>query len=336
MPKSDAATSVFSLSNSALPARDRFGWYIDVVCQRIAPLSLASPYARDFTARVVSTDLGAAQLAGFSFPPLDAVRTLRHIRRDGSGPETYMLGLIQRVPMQVAQQRESVAVDAGELVLFNMSHPLKATFPDFGPRAVVTILRLPRASFPLPSDQTDRLLARPLSTRSATGSLLRHFMGSTLGQAADQPTAENQRLGPIAVDLAAAFLAGHLDAGNLLPAETRRRALVARIDAFIEANLSDPGLTPTAIASQHHISVRALHQLFSNEAESVMATVRRRRLERCREALAAPVLRQQPIGVLAAQWGFTSPAEFSRVFKRAYGATPRQFRHEISAAQSPR
>ncbi|MFF9510942.1 helix-turn-helix domain-containing protein [Streptomyces sp. NPDC014724] len=334
MSLSNAATSVLSQSNSGLSRPDRFAWFIDAVREGIAPFALSSPYSGDFTARVVSADLGAAQLATFSFPALDAVRTARHIRR--GDPETYMLGLIQRAPMQVAQKCETVAVRAGELVLFDTSYPLEAVFPDPGHRVVVTILRLPRASMPFPGDQVDRLLAQPLSTRSATGSLLRHLMGSALGQVADQSQAENQRLGTIAVDLATAFLAGHIDVSGLLPTETRRRALVARIGAFIEANLGDPGLTPAAIASQHHISVRTLHQLFSAEPEGVMATVRRRRLERCRQALATPSLRKQPIGVIAARWGFSSPGEFSRVFKRTYGETPRQFRDGTAAARSPR
>lgn len=331
---SHAATSVLSQSNSGLSRPDRFAWFIDAVREGIAPFALSSPYSGDFTARVVSADLGATQLATFSFPALDAVRTARHIRR--GDPETYMLGLIQRAPMQVAQKRETVAVRAGELVLFDTSYPLEAVFPDHGHHVVVTILRLPRASMPLPDDQVDRLLAQPLSTCSATGSLLRHLMGSALGPVADQSQTENQRLGTIAVDLAAAFLAGHIDASGFLPTETRRRALVARIGAFIEANLGDPGLTPAAIASQHHISVRTLHQLFNAEPEGVMATVRRRRLERCRQALATPSLRKQPIGVIAARWGFSSPGEFSRVFKRTYSETPRQFRDGTAAARSPR
>ncbi|MFI1188413.1 helix-turn-helix domain-containing protein [Streptomyces californicus] len=300
----------------------------------IAPFALSSPYSGDFAARVVSADLGAAQLATFSFPSLDAVRTARHIRR--SDPETYMLALIQRAPMQVAQKRETVAVRAGELVLFDTSYPLEAVFPDHGHQVVVTLLRIPRALMRLPDDQVDRLLAQPLSSRGAMGSVLRHLMGSALGQVADQSQAENRRLGTIAVDLAAAFLAGHLDVSGLLPTEARRRALVARIGEFIEANLGDPRLTPAAIAAHHHVSVRTLHQVFSAEREGVMANVRRRRLERCRHSLSASFLGQQPIGVIATRWGFSSPGEFSRVFKKAYGETPRQFRDRTAAARPPR
>jgi AraC-like DNA-binding protein len=328
-----AAASVVSLSNNGLAATDRFGWFVDVIHDQIAPLAMTSSHARDFPAQVRHTDLGAVQLARFAFPALDATRTARHIRRGGT--DTYMLALIHRSPMQVTQQNGSVAVDAGGLVFFDMAHPLEATFPDLGLGTVLTVLHLPRAAFPLPADQTDRLLAQPLSTHTATGSLLRHLMGTAFGQVTHQSKAENQRLGTIAVDLAAAFLAGHIDVSGLLPTETRRRALVARIGAFIETNLGDPGLTPATIASHHHISVRTLHQLFSAEPEGVMATVRRRRLERCRQALATPSPHKQPIGVIATRWGFSSPGEFSRVFRKTYGETPRQFRDGTPPAPSP-
>ncbi|MFJ6011357.1 helix-turn-helix domain-containing protein [Streptomyces sp. NPDC092952] len=326
MPQPADATPVVSMSNSDLAGQDRFGWYTDVVREGIAPFALASPYADDFTARVTATRIGDARLTAFSFLPLSAVRTPRLIRR--GDPESYQLGLIEGGPLQATQRRGTNAVQVGGLAFFDTSYPLEADFPDSGNGITVTILRLPKNTFPLPNDLVDRLLCRPLSSRSVTGSLLRHFMGSALRPDGDRSVNENTRLGGIAVDLAAAFLAGHLDSGSLLPAETRNRALMARIDAFIDANLGDPHLTPTAIASRHHMSVRALHQLFSTERNTVMGTVRRRRLERCREALGDPLLKGRSIGAIAAQWGFGSPAEFSRLFRRTYGTTPREFRRD--------
>ncbi|MFF2009459.1 helix-turn-helix domain-containing protein [Streptomyces sp. NPDC058195] len=332
MPQPTDATPVVSMSNSDLVGHDRFSWYADVVREGIAPLTLASPYADDFTARVEATKVGVVRLTAFSFLPLSAVRTPAHIRR--GDPETYQLGLVEGSPMRATQRREASDVQVGGLVFFDTSYPLEADFPDYGCEVVVSILSLPKSTFPLPSDHADRLLCRPLSSRSVTGSLLRHFMGSALHHVADQPTSESLRLGGIATDLVAAFLAGHLDSGKLLPVDTRTRALTARIYAFIDANLGDVQLTPAAIASQHHMSVRALHQLFSSEPNAVMGTVRRRRLERCREDLRDPLLQEQPIGAIAARWGFSSPAEFSRVFRRTYGTTPKEFRNESAQAHS--
>ncbi|MFC5890355.1 helix-turn-helix domain-containing protein [Kitasatospora aburaviensis] len=335
MPETSADTTpVLSLSNSDLAERERFDWYIDIVRDGIAPFALTSPYAKDFSAQVLTADLGVAQLARFSFPPLGAVRTHRHIRR--GDPETYQLALIHRGPMRVSQQREETSIPAGGLVLFDTSSPLDAHFPDLGDRAVVTILRVPKSLFPLCADSADRLRSRHLSSEGAAGSLLHHLLGSVLDQVDGRSLSESHRIGTIAVDLAATFLAGHLDAATTLPGETRRRALLARIRAFIEANLGDPRLTPAAIASQHHISVRTLHELFRSEPEPVMSTVRRRRLERCRADLADPGLRVYPIAVLAGRWGFASPAEFSRVFRRTYGVAPKQFRHEALGTGDPR
>jgi len=64
----------------------------------------------------------------------------------------------------------------------------------------------------------------------------------------------------------------------------------------------------------------------AHEPEGVAATIRRRRLERCRADLARPDLRQQLIQTIAARWGFTSTTAFSRTFRTAYDITPRDYR----------
>ncbi|MFF8999752.1 helix-turn-helix domain-containing protein [Streptomyces achromogenes] len=130
----------------------------------------------------------------------------------------------------------------------------------------------------------------------------------------------------MALDLTGACLAQHLDACDDLPAETRRQAMLARVNAFIDHNLGDPDLGPAEIAAHHHTSVRSLHALFRQQGESVAASIRRRRLERCRTGLTDPRMRLRPISAIAARWGFLRPADFSRAFRVAYGVTPRELR----------
>ncbi|MEW2374216.1 helix-turn-helix domain-containing protein [Streptomyces sp. NPDC006656] len=57
-----------------------------------------------------------------------------------------------------------------------------------------------------------------------------------------------------------------------------------------------------------------------------MAARLRRRLERCREELGRTGPWAYPVAVLAARWGFSGPAVFSRSFKEAYGVAPTEFR----------
>ncbi|MFD4862492.1 helix-turn-helix domain-containing protein [Streptomyces atratus] len=139
----------------------------------------------------------------------------------------------------------------------------------------------------------------------------------------------------MAVDLAAAFLSEHVDARHLLPPESRQQVLRAQIDSYIERHLGSSELTPAHVAAHHYISLRSLHRIFRDRQETVAASIRRRRLERCRADLADPRLAAYPIAVLATRWGFPVPADFSRAFRTAYGLSPRAFRHRAASADAP-
>lgn len=100
-----------------------------------------------------------------------------------------------------------------------------------------------------------------------------------------------------------------------------------RIGEFIRRRLGDPGLSPATIAAAHQISLRTLHRLFQQQGTTVAARIRRERLERCRADLSDPLMRSRSIHAIAADWGFTRPADFTRSFRAAYGLTPSDFRH---------
>ncbi|MEU7021580.1 helix-turn-helix domain-containing protein [Streptomyces sp. NPDC046203] len=108
------------------------------------------------------------------------------------------------------------------------------------------------------------------------------------------------------------------------------RALRARIQAYIDRHLTDADLTPQSIARAHHISLRYLHKLFEGEDATVSRWIQRRRLERSRRDLAR--YPHVTIGAVAHRWGFASAAHFSRVFRTAYGMSPRQWRTGEEAA----
>jgi AraC-like DNA-binding protein len=85
------------------------------------------------------------------------------------------------------------------------------------------------------------------------------------------------------------------------------------------------------VARRHFISRSYLDKLFETEAEGVARYIRERRLERCREELADPRMTEQSILDIATRWGFVSAAHFSRVFRAAYGMTPREARRQSGA-----
>ncbi|MGW6707970.1 helix-turn-helix domain-containing protein [Streptomyces sp. NPDC054956] len=181
------------------------------------------------------------------------------------------------------------------------------------------------------AERFDWFLAQRIPTDSGMGAILAQYMRSLAVHGEECGPAELERLGAVALDLVGAALAGRLGAEDEPDERARTEALLARIDAFIGHNLGDPELSPSVVAARHHISLRRLQLLFQERGESVAASVRRRRLERCRADLADPGQPTVPVHAVAVRWGFTNASVFSRLFRDTYGESPSGFRRAAVA-----
>lgn len=307
-----------------LPPADRFGLWLDVV-ESSAPALISSAHAHSFDAHARAVELGRLRLTDFTYPSLTMARTAKLIRR--ADPEMYQLSLTQAGVGAVTQQRRDSVVRAAEFTLLDNSRPFEARHEAPAGRLLNAItVNIPHAALPLPPARVARLLAGSSSASTGTGGLLAQFLRRIAAHPEQFTAADAGRLGDIAIDLIAAMLARQIDAEDTLPEEVRQHALRLRIEAFIDRNLGDPELTPPNIAAAHHISLRTLHRVFAGEEATVAGLVRRRRLERCRRDLADPLLAGQAVRLIAARWGFTDKAHFSRAFRAAYGHSPQAYR----------
>jgi AraC-like DNA-binding protein len=91
-----------------------------------------------------------------------------------------------------------------------------------------------------------------------------------------------------------------------------------------DGRLADPGLSPSSLAGELHVSVRTLHRAFAAAGEPVAAYIRRRRLEQARAELAVRAGRPG-VSEVAARWQFADGSHFVRAFRKQYGQTPSQF-----------
>ncbi|APE22074.1 MULTISPECIES: AraC family transcriptional regulator [Streptomyces] len=322
------------VSSGDLPDGERFEWFADMISREVMPTRLTSERPAEFTADAALLDLGELQVSEVAYAPLRSQRTPALIRR--GDPEQYQLGLVTKGAMTLVQHGNSCEAEVGDLVFWDTSRPSDARYVSDGDPGQLVILQLPRDVLPLPAKRLDSLLARRMPGGSGVGAVLVAFLRSLVAHGGECAPDELRRIGSTAVDLAAACLAQHTDAEEQLPAEVRARALIRRIHAFIEYNLGDPELSPVAVAAHHNMSVRALHQLFRGEGETVQARVRRRRLERCRADLLRPELLTYPVQAIAARWGFSGPAVFSRSFREAYGVSPTELRARAFTGEDSR
>jgi AraC-like DNA-binding protein len=102
-------------------------------------------------------------------------------------------------------------------------------------------------------------------------------------------------------------------------ADGARAALLHRILQRMETTLGNPDLSIVTLARDVGISPRYLRRLFAADQMSFAATLKARRLERCRADLTSPLHAQLGISEIAFRWGFNDAAHFSRSFRERYG-----------------
>lgn len=324
-------TTVFDATT--WPSAERFTRWCAMADTTLMPTRKHTDHADDFHATAHLLDLGAVRVARLALPQITTRRTAALIAR--GDPGQYQLMLALRGDIGLEQHGRTAVAGPGQMILCDSSRPFRSWMDGAGEQAVGLLAQFPKALLPLGPRDAERLLAARVDARGGVGALYAGFL-TRLGTAAAGYRADDApRLGGVLLDLATALLAHeaarHNDDGDGHRTEDRgsgasHTTQVARIDAFIETHLADPELTPAAIAAAHHISVRSLHRAFQKQGRSVGAWIRTRRLQRCRRDLADPALADLPVHRVAARWGFTRPADFTRAFRAAYGMTPSEFR----------
>ena len=164
----------------------------------------------------------------------------------------------------------------------------------------------------------------PLEGNGAARLLVRYMNALALEHAWLEPAA-----GAAAANAAVELLRAAVEPSVPTSRAAARAASRAEIRRHVRTHLQDPLLAPASIARAYAMSVRALHALFSDADTSVAGLVRSERLARCLEDLQRG--NGGSVTDIAFRWGFCDAAHFSRVFKRAFGATPSEIRHGAQA-----
>ncbi|MEV4121337.1 helix-turn-helix domain-containing protein [Micromonospora sp. NPDC049645] len=324
-----------TVDTTVLPPGERFGMWLDLVARTSAPLRIRSAHTDDFAARADFIALGPIQLVEYRYPSLDATRTRKLVRQ--SDPELYVLALTTGGIGTSSQDGRHSEILAGEFTFYDASRPHDVCHHATEPEredATSIITLIPHAALPLPPQRMAALYGGRMSGSEGIGALLAQFLLQVTAHPEQYHAADASRLGAVGLDLATTMLGRHLVAEDAVPTEVRRRALLTQVQAYVHRHLGDATLDPQAVADAHHISVRSLHRLFEGEDATVASYIRNLRLARCRRDLTDPALRNQPVQAVAARWGFTDKAHFSRAFRAAYGTSPQE--HRDSASHSAR
>lgn len=254
-------------------------------------------------------------------------RTAEHIRHT---PEPlYVVNFQIAGTSTFTQAGSSAVLEPGDYAVSSSQVPFDWEFDgDF----TVFMLRFPQAFIDAPPQSFLPLLGRALRPTDGFGVHLSPFVASVARDPDLLRGPVGRRVAQNLVDL---FTTSFLDfLEQTRGDEASGTPVFQRVTAYIAEHLSDPELGVASIAAANFISTRYLQVIFQEHGTTVSAWIRERRLAGVRRALSDPMLADRSIGELARRGGYADQAHFSRLFRQAFGESPKQWR-ERSVHEDP-
>lgn len=240
-------------------------------------------------------------------------RTRAAIRAAEADP--YKICVQVRGRATVHQDGREVVLEPGQMAIYDTGRPYDLRLER---RWSCAVLAFPRAALGLPEHVIAASMAHAYRLTDGPGAVLADFVLSAVRQHDSIHTAAASRLGEAGLHL----IAGTLSEVAAPDADEAADALRLQVLGYVRAHLADPDLSHAQVAAAHHMASRTLHRLFEQEPFTVTDYIRAQRLEAVRRDLTDPLLRNRSIAALAARWGFTDQAHFTRAFRARYGTTP--------------
>jgi AraC-like DNA-binding protein len=306
------------LDTALVEPRERFDFWVEASPRVFMPIGVERRTEGAFSGLVMGHDLGPLRVFRIVADASDVFRTARGIA--ASDPETIDVALQVRGTSIVEQDGRQARIGPGDLCSYQSSSPF-ALHPQ-GPVEFV-LVNVARDLLGSRAPAICALTATRFQGDTGLASLTGPFL-ARLVDALDSGRVRSEHVDVVdgVLDLVRGLFSERM--GSDEPAS--HGVLLAGIRAYIETHLASPGLAPEEIARANHISTRYLHRLFEGEGSSVSEWIRDQRLERCRRDLRDPLLQHESILSIATRWGLPNSAHFSRVYRAAYGRSPREER----------
>jgi AraC family transcriptional regulator, positive regulator of tynA and feaB len=255
-------------------------------------------------------------------------RTWTHIREDGT--DVAVLCFVRRGWLRVSHQCGESIARAGDFIVTRSMTPFTVESRP-GEDGAYELMHLT-----VPMHLLRRVLCDDVKTGFCVPAKSRKFAMAErmLADLFEDPGEISEQLGEMLIETALNLLGEAIKGHEAYMPE--RQTLADRrlhdVLRFIETHLSDPKLSVVAVARGCGISPRYLSLLLRQHGTPFSTLVWSKRLEAAGQWLATSRAGEASISEIAYRVGFKSPAHFSRMFKREFSLSPRQYRAKAVAA----
>jgi AraC-like DNA-binding protein len=298
-------------------ATRRLRYWNDLASEALGPLVVDTRDRDHFEAKLARLALGSYELcSAWSRPAIVRNRGTHH---DGNG-DMLNLELQYRGVSRTEQCGRIADLSPGDFVMVDPNRPYVTQFVQ---PIEALILRVPRAMVTARIGDPEPLLGVRISGATGCGSMLADFLANAWSKretlCIEHANAMDEILSSL-IDLA--YRVPQAPDSGSHTATTKR---LARAKKFIDEQICDPDFTASDVGAFLGLSQRSVQLLFMSSGETLTNYILGRRLE-----IAAERLNREDdncrVSEVAFSVGFSDLAYFSRVFRRQFGCSPRQYR----------
>lgn len=310
-----------TITTAATAVPDRSHHWHQAIAKAYFPLDLSFREPEHFSGDLSMWQLGTVSLSRLTSEALRYRRLPHHFK--GERDEHFLVTVPARSEVFFSQCGKDVRCNPGGFILERSHEPYEFSHDE---AADLWVMKVESKALGGKIRQPDRFCSLQFDAASGAGGLFADMLHLIPGRFDAMSAETRSTVGQQLVDLLVLALKADertLTTGN----STVREAHLTRIESFIRRHMSDSELDPETIARGCGISTRYLHELFRDTNQTLGSWVRDQRLSAAREALRDPANRQT-VAEIAYRWGFGDQAQFSRAFKSAFGAPPKEFREQ--------
>jgi AraC family transcriptional regulator, positive regulator of tynA and feaB len=295
-------------------------YWNDLMHKLVAPLEVTPADRVGFDAQFRMDAIGPLSIRQTSSMPAKIESTVRHIAQ--APEQRFFLMMPLQGSVAVAHCGRQSILEAGDFVLIDGTAPSRVEFGE--PNTSIHLVLSPpdlQTRLPSPENLCGLKASRDRQFGRVVGAMLEDVwrqVESGFPQEHGPTVAKN-----VMDVIATAFALQHGSKFAESESVGRRRAHIKR---FIEARLGEQSLSPAIVADYFGVSTRYIGMIFEREYEPISAYILRRRLEECAHQLGSVLWESHSVTDIARRWGFQDRAHFSRVFRKRFGMSPREFR----------
>jgi AraC-like DNA-binding protein len=314
--------NVPTFTYAGLPEGQDYEAWREEFCRRFCQLDAETATAERIECTVEISQVGSLSF-GTAYGSSGSFLRTRSLLSDGHD-DLVLLTAIKGDALAV-QRGSSIELRPSDMCLTSLDHIGESRLSEGGR---YTALRMPRRDLMAMSKNIEDKIARPLEGSAA----LRHIIGeyyalcARTGSALDltsQHTMARQMMELVA--LRVETVGG--DPPRTFGSDSRA-ARLQLIQSHVLASLHDCGLTIVSVAHGARSSPKQIQRLFQQTDSTFSEFVLEQRLLAAHRRLSAPGARWEKVSTIALDAGFGDLSYFNRSFRKRFGITPSDLRHD--------